>query len=84
MPVIVILAVFPLVAGVVIMEHAAGGSLSGTLYEKVTAETASSGVRTKLGNVPCHFVGRASVSFLITIVTHCFPCRQMLQKDLVV
>eukprot|EP00913_Durusdinium_trenchii_P020899 g19637.t1 len=38
------------IIGVVIMEHAAGGSLSGTLYEKVTAETASSGVRTKLGN----------------------------------
>ena len=38
--------------GVVIMELAAGGSLSDTLYDGVSAEGAVGGVRTPLGDVP--------------------------------
>ena len=38
--------------GVVIMELAGGGSLSATLYHKVSAESTLGGRRTELGDVP--------------------------------
>ena len=39
-------------AGVVMMELAGGGSLSETLYNKVSAESTLGGTRTALGDVP--------------------------------